>query len=256
MHHLGDLLLCHQNGNMLHGHTCIGPGEEGLNSFQQINALIDKGFGSITKDDDYFVKQGNQFFHGTSELELSIQQEMKAYLEIWENVYFLRTLTQVVRVANGERYDWLLDMYNLGTNKSNHVRDKIIKKLDVCPKFKKAMEIAYIPQIRNAVAHSQYHVIQGGIWLDNYKPNKPGDIQAIGFEQWEKIYVYSYYIFRGLLHNLWEVVQQLYLPLTKMTTTGGIPVLAYCDNDHWEETYIYPDITGGVWRFTPFSPNV
>ncbi len=249
MFHSGDLLLCQQNGSMFNGHTCIGFGEEGLNSLQQINALFYNGIGKITDDNNYFEKNGNQIFRGTSELELSIQQEMKAFQEIWENVYFLRLLTQVVRVANGERYDWQLDMYKLGTNKSNHVRDKIIRKLDVCPKFKKAMEIAYNPQIRNAVAHSQYHVIQGGIWFDNYNANKPGDVRAIGFAEWEEKYIYSYSIFRGLLHNLWEVVQQLYLPLNKITTTGGIPILAYYDDGSWAETYIYPDQTGKVWRF-------
>lgn len=36
-----------------------------------------------------------RFFHCTSELELSIQAEMKAYKEIWENVYFLRVLSKV-----------------------------------------------------------------------------------------------------------------------------------------------------------------
>lgn len=250
MYHPGDLLLCQQNGNMHHEHTCIGLGEEGLNSLQQINSLFYNGIGITTNTNDYFEKNGNQFFHGTSELELSIQQEMKVYQEIWENVYFLRILTQVVRVANGERYDWTLDMYNLGTNKSNHVRDKIIEKLDVCPKFKKAMQIAYHSQIRNAIAHSQYHLIQGGIWFDNYKKERPGYVQAIGFVDWERIYIYSYFILRGLLHNLWEVVSQLYLPATKETVSGGIPVLCYYYEGKWGETFVYPDETGKTWRFT------
>ena len=60
MFHSGDLLLCQQNGNMLHGHTCIGPGKEGQNSFQQVNSLIDHGLAYITNDEGYFEKYGRQ----------------------------------------------------------------------------------------------------------------------------------------------------------------------------------------------------
>lgn len=249
MFHSGDLLLCQQNGNILHGHTCIGPGNEGLNSFQQMNSLINEGLHYTTMDDDYFLKYGRRIFQGKPELEDSVRFEMNTYQNIWENVYFLRTLTQVVRVANGERYDWTLDMYKIGLSKSNYITNKIIKKLDVCPKFKEAMEIAYHPSMRNAAAHSQYHIIDGGIWFDNFNPNKSGDVQAIGFEDWEKYYIYSYIIFRGLFSVLREVLNQLYLPLTKVTSTGGIPVLVYYDEGSWDETYLYPDKTGNVWRF-------
>ena len=249
MYHSGDLLLCQQNGNILHGHTCIGPGNEGLNSYQQINSIIDHGLGYTTNDDDYFEKYGRLLHQDTSALPESVRSEMNSYQGMWENVYFLRTLIEVVRVANGERYDWTLDMYNIGTSKSNYIRDKIIKKLDVCPIFKEAIEIAYHPSMRNAVAHSQYHLIDKGIMFDNYNPNKPGDIQAMGFADWEKCYIYSYFIFRGLFSVLRDVVNQLYLPLTKKTITGGIPVLAYYEDGTWDQTYIYPDETGRVWRF-------
>ena len=227
MFHPGDLLLCQQNGTMFGKDTVIGPGEEGLNCLQKINALFYNGIGKMTEDTDYFKKHGNNFFYGTSDLELSIQAEMKAYKEIWENVYFLRVLTEVVRVVNGERYDWQLDMYKLGNNKSNHIRDKIIKKLDVCPKFKEAIKTAYRRQIRNAEAHSQYQIIQGGILFDNYKKVNADEVQGIGFEEWEKIYCYSYFIFRGILDHLKNIVRQLYIPATAITLTGGIPILCY-----------------------------
>lgn len=249
MFHSGDLLLCQQNGTMFGKDTVIGLGEEGLNSLQQINALYYNGIGKMTEDNDYFKKHGNDFFHGTSELELSIQAEMKAYKEIWENVYFLRVLTEVVRVVNGERYDWQLDMYKLGNNKSNHIRDKIIKKLDACPKFREAMKTAYRRQIRNAEAHSQYQIIQGGIWFDNYKKVNADEVQGICFDEWERIYCYSYLIFKGILDHLKSIVQQLYFPATLITQTGGIPILCYYYNGTWGEAYIYPDKTGKTWRF-------
>ena len=249
MFHPGDLLLCQQNGTMFGKDTVIGLGEEGLNSLQQINALFYNGIGKMTEDNDYFKKHGNDFFHGTSELELSIQAEMKAFKEIWENVYFLRVLTEVVRVVNGECYDWQLDMYKIGNNKSNHIRDKIIKKLDVCPKFKEVMETAYRRQIRNAEAHSQYQIIQGGIWFDNYKKVNADEVQGIGFEEWEKIYCYSYLIFKGILDHLKSIVQQWYMPMTLSTPSGGIPILCYYSDGTWGESCIYPDKTGNTWRF-------
>ena len=249
MFHSGDLLLCQQNGTMFGKDTVVGLGEKGLNSLQQINALFYNGIGKMTEDNEYFKKHGNDFFHGTSELELSIQAEMKAYKEIWENVYFLRILTEVVRVVNGERYDWQLDMYKLGNNKSNHIRDKIIKKLDVCPKFMEAMKTAYHRQIRNAESHSQFQVIQGGIWFDNYKNVNADEVQGIDFEEWEKIYCYSYLIFRGVFDHLKSIVRQLYIPYTLLSPSGGIPVLCYHHDGTWRESYLYPDKTGNTWRF-------
>lgn len=250
MFHPGDLLLCQQNGTMFGKNNVIGFGEEGLNCLQQINALFFNGIGRMTDDGEYFRKHGNDFFQGTSEIEATIQAEMKAYQEIWENAYFLRILTQVVRVANGEKYDWELDMYHLGKQKSGHVRDRIIKKLDVCPKFKAAMETGYRRQIRNAVAHSQYHVIQGGIWFENYNPANLDEVQAIGFEEWEKVYCYSYFLFRGLFDHLKSIVLQLYMPATKITMMGGIPILCYQPDGSWRELYVYPYENGKTWRFT------
>lgn len=248
MYHTGDLLLCQQNGNLLDGHTSVGLGMEGLNSFQQINALGIDGIGRTTGDDDYFKTYGEGFFQGTSELEQSLQAEMRVYQAIWENDFFLRVLTQVVRVANGDRYDWQLDMYHLGHSKSRHIQDHIIKHLDVCPKFKRAMETGYRRQIRNAVAHAQYHAVQGGIWLDNYKKNAD-EVQAIGFEEWERVYCYSYYIFIGIFEHLKGIVRQFYLPMTRKTMSGGIPVLCYFADGSWETSLLYPDKKGERWRF-------
>lgn len=130
-----------------------------------------------------------------------------------------------------------------------HIRDKIIKKLDVCPKFKEAIKTAYRRQIRNAEAHSQYQIIQGGIWFDNYKKVNVDEVQGIGFEEWEKIYCYSYFIFRGILDHLKNIVQQLYIPYTLLSPSGGIPVLCYHHDGTWRESYLYPDKTGNTWRF-------
>jgi len=248
MFHPGDLLLCQQNGFLLGKDTVIGFGEEGLNSIQHINSLCYAGIGAMTEDRDYFKKNGNGDLNGISELELTTNQEINNFQMIWENDFFLRVLAEVIRIARGEKYDWMLNMYNV-KNKSNFIRDNIKKKLDVSPKFKSAVEIGYHRQIRNAKSHSQYHLIQEGIWFDKINQNNADEVVAIGFEEWEQIYCYSYFIFRGLFEHLKSIVQQLYMPMVRITSNGGIPVLCYYYDGTWRECYVFPDKTGHTWRF-------
>lgn len=56
------------------------------------------------------------------------------YLDIWENEWFLRTFTELLRVANGEHYDWGLDLSKLKeTGKRNFIRKEIIGRLTGYP---------------------------------------------------------------------------------------------------------------------------
>ena len=110
MLHSGDLLVCQQNGSMFANKPMIGPGEEGNEFIPRLNTITGKGIGEVTKYNDYFNKNGNDFFDGTSEFELSITKEMKKYQDIWENSYFLRLLIQMMHLLNGEHYDWKLNI--------------------------------------------------------------------------------------------------------------------------------------------------
>ena len=59
------------------------------------------------------------------------------YMNIWENTFFLRVLTQVVNVLNSSYCDWNLIFkgLNLG-EKSKRIREKIIKPLNnIAPTF-------------------------------------------------------------------------------------------------------------------------
>lgn len=106
----------------------------------------------------------------------------------------LRVFTQVVNVLNGLNYNWNLTFKNLKPNqKSEQIREGIIKLLDLSPNFQRILKDAYVGQIRNAVAHTQYHCIQGGILYDNYSPSsKYSILQGLSYEEWEKKYVYSF----------------------------------------------------------------
>lgn len=244
MNHPGDLLLCQQNGTIWNGHPMIGLGEVGVNCFQQINAISFKGIGSLV-DNEVYADSQKGFFNGSTEFELTIQTEMNTFQEIWENNFFLRTLAQIIRVANGETYDWELEMSKNNKHKSDFIQNNILKKINVCPIFYEVVKKGYHRQIRNAAAHSQYHCVSGGIWLDNYKSTNPDEIQAIGFEEWEEKYCYSYFIFIGVFEHLKSIVHHFYLPLAKETISGGIPI--FCPDNN--NAIIYPNSTGDIWRF-------
>lgn len=254
MKHSGDLLLCQQNGFIDYkGRPCVGLGDEGLNCMQQVNFISFNGIGNITDDNDYYKKEGNNFFYGNSEFEADIIRQHITYMNIWENSYFLRVFTQVVNVLNGLNYNWNLTFKNLKPNqKSEQIRGGIIKLLDLSPNFQRILKDAYVGQIRNAVAHTQYHCIQGGILYDNYSPSsKYSILQGLSYEEWEKKYVYSFFIFIGIFQMLKQITNEFYLPCSQLTFAKGVPIqIPLSDNKGYAETYLYPNQKGDIWRFT------
>lgn len=251
MVHAGDLLLCQQNGFIFQdGNSYVGLGEEGLNSMQIINSISFGGIGKTTDDNEYFTKYGNKFHKGGSEFEKGIYQQKSTYLSIWENGYFLRVFTQLVNILNGCDYDWYLDISKLPSNgKSKHIREQIIKRLDLAPKFQQVVMTAYVGQIRNAIAHSQYHCVQGGILYDNFKSDKYATLQGLTFDDWEKKYIYSYFILIGLFQTLRQIKDELYLPISKITLSKGFPVKVPNKDKGSYETFLYPNEKGDIWRF-------
>lgn len=251
MPHVGDLLLCQQNGFIDYsGCPCVGLGEEGLNSMHIINSISFNGIGEITDDDDYFTKHGNKFHKGTSEFEKGIYRQKSTYLNIWETGYFLRVFTQVVNALNGVDYNWSLDISKLPPNgKSKHIREQIIKRLSSASLFQEVVKTAYVGQIRNAIAHSQYHCVQGGIFYDNFNSDKYATLEGLTYEDWEKKYIYSYFIFIGLFQTLKQVKDEFYTPVSKITFSKGVPVkVPNKDKGHYE-TFLYPNKNGDIWRF-------
>lgn len=244
MYHSGDLLVCQQNGSMFANRPLIGPGEEGNEFIPRLNTITGKGIGDVTKDNDYFSKYGNDYFDGTSEFELSITRELKKYQDIWENSYFLRLLTQMMHLLNGEHYDWNL---NVKRNKSNLIEHQIIKKSEKTPLFHDIISYAYNRQVRNAIAHSQYQLVQGGILLNNIEPHD-GIQQGLTFEQWEKMFILSYCLVRYTKEGL-KLASSAYFAYTKLTG-GGIPILIPAGDNQWEYSYLYPNGNGDIWRFT------
>lgn len=244
MLHSGDLLVCQQNGSMFANKPMIGPGEEGNEFIPRLNTITGKGIGEVTKDNDYFNKYGNDYFDGTSEFELSITREMKKYQDIWENSYFLRLLIQMMHLLNGEHYDWKL---NIKGNKGNLIENLIIKKCDKASLFHEAISYAYNRKVRNAIAHSQYQLVQGGILLNNIEA-KDGIRSGLTFAQWEKMYILSYCLVIYTKQCL-KLAATAYFELSKMMDSDGIPIVIPAEDDKWNYAYLYPNLSGDTWRF-------
>lgn len=250
MAHPGDLLVCQQNGFIGLGSPCIGPGETGLNYSQQLNQIVYPGLGTISKDDNCFIKSRIILFDGTTPFEKSIEDEMHRYQMIWENGYFLRILKQISHLLNGEHYDWELDIDSKTKNtRSNYIKDAIIAKFSKSPNFQNLLTKCYNKDLRNAIGHTQYNLIQGGIALTNAKRGKGQPFYGITFEEWEEIYSKSWFLLRYIISGLKDVMELFYVPLTSNTISGGIPILVPEGKSKWRETYIYYFQQGNRWIF-------
>lgn len=249
MKHPGDLLVCQQNGFIGLGAPCLGPGETGLNYMQQLNQIVYPGIGKTTNDNDCFVKSRSIFFNGTTDFEQSIEEEMHRYQLIWENGYFLKTLKEISHILNGENYDWELDIDSKTKNtRSNYIKDAIIAKFSKAPYFQNLLKEAYSKDLRNAITHTQYNLIQGGVVLTNIKGDNHQPFYGITFEKWEEIYSKAWFLLRYIFSGLKDIMELFYVPLTKETISGGIPILIP-NGKKWVETYAYYFERGNRWTF-------
>lgn len=221
----GDLLLCQQNASITWAGPTVGLGETGIHCYKQLNQIIYNGIGSITEDDDCFVKSRNIFFNGTTEFENTVQAEMNRYQSIWENKFYLRVLTQLTHLLHHEPYEWSLDIEKkTEKNTSNWLEQKIIDRFTDSPKFYNIISTAYQRKVRNAIAHSQYDLVQGGIVLTNIKPTEEAPFSGLTFEQWEEIYSKSWFLLNYVFQGLTDIMENYYVPLCKETISGGIPI--------------------------------
>lgn len=249
MKHPGDLLVCQQNGFIGLGAPSLGIGITGLNYMQQLNQIVYPGIGKTTNNNECFVNSRSIFFNGTTDFEQSIEEEMHRYHLIWENGYFLKTLKEISHLLNGENYDWELDIDSkTRATRSNYIKDAIITKFSKAPKFQNLLEETYNKDLRNAIAHTQYRLIQGDIVLTSIKDNNHQPFYGITFEKWEEIYSKAWFLLRYIFSGLNDIMELYYVPLAKEKISGGIPILIP-NGKKWSETYVYYFKRGNRWTF-------
>lgn len=237
--HSNDIIVCSQNGSFDYsGHPMIGLGIDGFSAYQSLNHISLNGLKYLTNDDNCFKKQNHPY--QPNNMEESIHFEMRQYLNIWENIYFLRVLTQLVNIGSGAHYDWGLSLKDMNSvKKSAYIRENIKQRLNsIFPLFSKLFNQSYIGQVRNAIAHSQYQVIQGGIIFNNYKSDKYSNLEGILFEKWEEIYCFSYWI----LYSTFMYLKNYKNGLSKISNLPhkAVEILTPDKNGNWYLSYIAP----------------
>lgn len=249
---IGDWLVCSQRGTLdFANQPIIGLGKTGINNYQKVNMISNIGENILVDDDDYFANNGYKSLTGTSQFERGISQVCSMYLDIWENELFLRDLAELIRVANGKHYDWKLTFDKTKDSSRNHfIREQIINELDAYPYLQEIIKTGYNGNLRNVIAHSQYHVVPGGLWFDNYKRGKYNNEQGIPFEKWEKTILYGWLIFRVVFTLLSQISKDIFFKFANLGQNKGIPVLIPVGNENgWYKTLLYPDKKGEIWRF-------
>lgn len=236
-HHPGDLLLVKENGfydpkiltfqsgdGKKYNPHVVGPNSEGHSEATHYDFI------HHYRTTNYSEKSSTEYFQSfvmevwdkekserndilTKKEELSIHLEMLVYLKIWEADMFIKRLYQLIRLLNGESYDWYFKIQESarGTDSTGSRQDLIRKKIR--DRIKKTSPIlfdiikhSYKTQIRNSIAHSNFSLIGRSIQLNNYIENDPASqLHTVSFEEWAHIFhnsliLYSEYI--GMLDEI------------------------------------------------------
>jgi hypothetical protein len=178
----------------------IGPGIEGHSEY-----LHDKFLGRYVKNgmSKYSYAEHKKFCEWTEErekeiLELiedeaySIQTEKLIYLKIWEGDAFLKKLYQLVRLSEGQGYDWHFSVaQSTRDTNATGTRDVIIREMirdklkNRYPNIYAAIMNAYKSQVRNSIGHSKYAMLGRFIHLNNFNEHDPySQIRVVSFDEW------------------------------------------------------------------------
>jgi hypothetical protein len=210
-HHPGDLLLWTENGfynpevlgfqttdgKKLNPHV-IGPNAEGhseathydfIHNYRVSNYCEQNSaeYWDSFKMEQWDAAKSRENDKRTSIEELTIHQEMLIYLKIWESDMFIKRMYQLVRILEGNHYDWYFKIQESNRDAgATGSRQDIIRKLVREPLQKHSpilfdlIKFSYKTQIRNSIAHSNFSMIGRGIQLNNYvKEDSAAQLHAI-----------------------------------------------------------------------------
>ena len=235
--HAGDLLLVLVNGFYnpdVHNWTLeektspymIGPNLDGLSEdlhYKFIHDYRTNGLAKITFEEYLstieYSSEHKEHIDKLIELESStIQLEMLIYLKMWEADAFIKKFYQIVRLIYNEPYDWHFKINesnrdDTATGKRHEIiRLKVRERLkEKFPNLYSSFKTAYLTQIRNSIAHSQYSFLGRNIHPNNFVSNdKSAQLRNLPFNDWilmfhETMVIYNQYIgFKNLIMDYYE----------------------------------------------------
>ena len=116
------------------------------------------------------------------------QLEMLVYLKLWESDLLLKQMYNLCcRLLHGNPYDWYKT--TKGEGRKYLIEDQIIKRCkNKAPKFYHFVSSIYNRQIRNAAAHSQFHISGDSISFTNHNPGDNHNLHQLSVDEWETIF--------------------------------------------------------------------
>jgi hypothetical protein len=162
----------------------IGQGEEGINDADRM-AFVE-WFLSIPFEKRYALAKNLQEKHDIRKISTSLS--MMVYTHFWESKVFQRTLRLLALLSEGKDYDWELVCRPKKTY--GFIRDNIrnvfqAQRLKIYDIIKKC----YRSQVRNAFAHSDYHLTHDRVYLDNYNPQEEHSIKYLKNEEFDELII-------------------------------------------------------------------
>jgi hypothetical protein len=197
--HPQDVLLVDQHGffnDDLAGPTSdkyfIGPDQIGF-SEATFYEFIDWYRRSHIFDLNGFKEQVKEDKDTAMQEKLTIQLEQGIYLRFWEADSILKQYHQLASLAIGQPYDWHL---KIPSNPREGSRQELIRKeirnrvQSICPGFYRMVKDNYIPQVRNAIAHSQFYIMGDMIRFLNYSldPAAHSPLAGYSFDEWYRMF--------------------------------------------------------------------
>lgn len=190
--HPQDLLLVLEHGSVDASHPdvpIIGPNLIGISEKTQYefygwyrkNYVIEEEIGQKSRaNKEYLEMEG-----------LTIHIEKVIYLKFWESDMIIKYLLQLVNLVKGQPYNWYLriPIENREGGKQKIIREDIRDRIkDTCNNFYALIKETYSSQLRNAIAHSQYYIVDRIIGFLNYSENEKAycPIKSLTFDEWAK----------------------------------------------------------------------
>jgi len=147
--------------------------------------------------------------------ERSINIEKAIYLKFWEAEMIIKYFYQLSLLCQGIHYNWYFKTPSNSRegSKQDVLRSEVKNKLkSICPKFYNLLDITYSPQIRNAIAHSQYYFGSRNIKYLNFSdnPKAHNDIETLTFDQWA-MYFHNTVLLYMILKQKFVSVEKTYI---------------------------------------------